>query len=610
LTDEKRCFGCMEDHEEILPCPACGYHEGDVDDVPLQLSPGTVLNNTYLIGRVLGQGGFGITYLGWDLNLRVKLAIKEYFPQQYVTRLSGENKVSAFSGSLSNHYTYGLDKFLQEARILAQFEGHPNIVAVRNYFQANGTAYLVMSYVEGVTLKNHLKLAGGNIHFDQVLKLIKPVFDALKEVHKTGILHRDISPDNIFINRKGQVVLLDFGAARQAIGEKEKSISIILKPGYAPEEQYRRRGVQGPWTDIYAVAATIYFLVTSIQPPDALERLVEDTLIPPSRMGVAINAFQEQALLKALAVRAAERFHTVEAFQEALFTESSAPGEDQASATPRQVLVETFGRETSQTALKETNKQASSQQMTSVLTPRGEEPLAKPLPHSEVLVNTRKKISPLALGGAALLTLVILGYLAIRLISGPTEPVGQQPETAQGEPGIISTAVDEPTLEEGTIPMDGGVYSGQLLGGEAHGYGVWTDSDGSFYEGEFAYGMANGQGVMIWPDGEQYDGRWENDEMHGYGVWIGPDGSTYEGDFAYNMFNGLGTITWPDGERYEGFWANDLMHGEGVYIWPDGERYEGEFVYDKMHGWGRYTYADGSVIEGIWEDDEYIGDLR
>jgi len=301
-----------------LKCPDCGYVEGTEATSPLFLPPRTILEGKYLIGRVLGQGGFGITYLAWDANLNVKLAIKEYFPQDLASRAAGHSQVSAYSGSMGSQYEYGLDKFLQEARTLAQFEGHPNIVSVRDYFKANGTAYFVMSYVEGITLKDHLENAGGTLPIDQALGVIMPVMDALKEVHAVNVLHRDISPDNIFINRRGQVILIDFGAARQAIGEKGRSLSIILKPGYAPEEQYRSKGEQGPWTDIYAMAATVYHLITGQQPPEALERLVDDNMTPPSQLGLTLQENEEQALIKALAVRAQDRFQTVHEFQAAL----------------------------------------------------------------------------------------------------------------------------------------------------------------------------------------------------------------------------------------------------------------------------------------------------
>ncbi len=318
MEQYNRCMGCMEVKGEARKCPHCGWIEGTMPEFPFCLPPGTILNDKYLIGRVLGQGGYGITYLALELNLNQKLAIKEYFPQDMASRTSGLNKVSMLTGSQGNQYEYGMDKFLQEARTLAKFNEHPNIVLVRDYFKANGTAYFVMSYVEGITLKSYLARSGGKLPVNKALRVIVPVMNALKEVHAADVLHRDISPDNIFINRNGQVVLLDFGASRQTIGEKGRTLSIILKPDYAPEEQYRTKGLQGPWTDIYAVAATFYHLITGKKPPEALERLVKDNLIPPSQLGINLGPQREQALLKALSVLAKERYHTVKEFQDAL----------------------------------------------------------------------------------------------------------------------------------------------------------------------------------------------------------------------------------------------------------------------------------------------------
>jgi serine/threonine protein kinase len=312
-------MGCMLEKSAQDPvCKSCGYSAETEPESPLFLRTGTILENKYLVGRVLGQGGFGITYLAYDLNLNIKLAIKEYFPQDLASRAAGHTEVSAYAGSLGSQYEYGLEKFLQEARTLAQFEEHPNIVSVRDFFKANGTAYFVMSYVEGVTLKEFLADSGGRLPVEQARAILMPVMDALREVHAVDVLHRDVSPDNIFINTKGQVILIDFGAARQAIGEKGHSLSIILKPGYAPEEQYRSKGKQGPWTDIYAVAATYYHIITGQQPPEALERMVSDELLLPRDLGVALEEWEQNALCKALAIRAQDRYQTVADFQAGL----------------------------------------------------------------------------------------------------------------------------------------------------------------------------------------------------------------------------------------------------------------------------------------------------
>jgi serine/threonine protein kinase len=318
------CSGCMQEKGDVAECPFCGWVDGLEEPAPQHLKPGTLLQGKYLIGRVLGQGGFGVTYLGLDINLKLKLAIKEYLPQDLATRNAGNTQVSVFtSSSYRDQFEYGLEKFLQEAQTLAQFEGHPNIVSVRDFFRENDTAYIVMSYVEGITLKEHLALSGNKLNTRQALSIISPVLDALSEVHAVNILHRDISTDNIFINQKGQVILIDFGAARQAISDKGRSLSIILKPGYTPEEQYRSKGVQGPWTDIYAVGVTLYRMLTGQMPPESLDRLAEDNLVPPSQLGVEISADEEAALLKALAVKAENRFQSARDFQMALLGQES-----------------------------------------------------------------------------------------------------------------------------------------------------------------------------------------------------------------------------------------------------------------------------------------------
>jgi len=278
----------------------------------------TELHNRYLIEAVIGHGGFGVTYLARDLRLDTRVAIKEFFPRQLATRGEGQIQVSIFTGDARKHFTYGLRKFLEEARSLAKFADHPNIVTTLDFFEENGTAYMVMEYLEGATLKEYLEHQGGRIPPDTAKQIMMPVLDALKRVHNAGLLHRDISPDNIYLTNSGQVKLLDFGAARYFAGEHSKSLSIILKPGYAPEEQYRSRGKQGAWTDVYAVAATFYRAIVGKTPPEALDRKEEDTLTPPSVLGVSLTPTEEWAIMKALAVNAGDRFQSIQEFQDAI----------------------------------------------------------------------------------------------------------------------------------------------------------------------------------------------------------------------------------------------------------------------------------------------------
>jgi len=318
--DELRtlCMWCMQQKGDHEKCPHCGYievvsREGAEINLPFR----TLLNNRYIIGKVLGDGGFGITYLGYDKHLRVKLAIKEYFPRHLATRRENSLNLAVFNKDRIEEYHNSMAKFLAEARTVAKFHGQANIVDVKDYFESNGTAYIVMSYLEGVTLNELIEDSDGRIEFKEVLNVVLPVLEALKKIHDEGLLHRDISPENIYISKNGDVKLLDFGAARYT-EENQKTMTLFLKEGYAPLEQYSKKGFQGPWTDIYAVAATIYDALTGDMPPAAMERVSEDTLIPPSKLGITIPGYAEKAMIKALSVKIEDRFQNVDEFEKAL----------------------------------------------------------------------------------------------------------------------------------------------------------------------------------------------------------------------------------------------------------------------------------------------------
>jgi serine/threonine protein kinase len=317
IASTHRCPSCFaEPPPAASACAACGWQPGR-DNGPPFLPLGTLLDGRYRLGRVLGHGGFGITYLAWEQNLELTLAVKEYLPRDLSTRDADGATVSIYS-SRGDEFDYGLARFIDEARALARFDEHPGVVGVKNFFRAHGTGYIVMDYVPGITLKDFLERKGGRIPFDLAVRLLMPVMDALRAVHAGGLLHRDIAPDNIRITPKGQVKLLDFGAARQAAGEHSRSLSVLLKPGYAPPEQYRSRGKQGPWTDVYALAATLYRCITGQNPPEALDRMEEDELVAPSRLGLAIPAGADAALLRGLALKVTDRTGDVRTLQREL----------------------------------------------------------------------------------------------------------------------------------------------------------------------------------------------------------------------------------------------------------------------------------------------------
>ena len=306
---------------------------------PLALPEGTVLAGQYIVEKVLGQGGFGITYEAKDYKTNGRVAVKEFFPDSMAARTT-QTTVSAFSGERGESFAYGKTCFLQEAETLAKFIGNENIVRIHSYFEENGTAYFVMDFIEGTSFDEYLKQRGGKIPFDEAAKILIPVMDALSAVHSQGIVHRDVTPDNIYITNEGVVKLLDFGAARYSLGDKSRSLDIILKHGFAPKEQYTRRGKQGPYTDVYALGATFYFALTGKRPPDSVERLDEDDLVPPSSLGVEISSAAEDAILQALSVQPADRFQSMLAFKNAMqISQQAADAEPPTAAVGSQPTV-------------------------------------------------------------------------------------------------------------------------------------------------------------------------------------------------------------------------------------------------------------------------------
>lgn len=312
---QKHCPGCFENKQGLAQCPHCGYDES-LPRSPLLLPHGTVLADTYRIGRVLGKpGGFGVTYLAWDLHLQQRVAVKEYLPRDLVARESSSLEVTVHVPEHAEHFTFGLDQFLAEARMIAKFD-HPNIVRVRNFFRAHGTAYLVMDYYEGRSLGDYLVQLEGTVDPQAAASLLLPVLDGLQFVHDHGVLHRDVKPHNIYMTGTGRMILLDFGAARQAAGERVESISVVLSEGYAPLEQYQKNSPQGPWTDIYGVGATLYRMLKGAPPPVALDRLGDD----PLDADLGLPGELSVVLRKSLGLRPSERYASALEFKKALMT--------------------------------------------------------------------------------------------------------------------------------------------------------------------------------------------------------------------------------------------------------------------------------------------------
>lgn len=324
----RRCTNCFSDiDDELEMCPFCGYYTGIPIENGVALRPGTRIANRYTVGKVIGSGGFGFTYLAWDDTLQQRVAIREYLPTEFSTRSPNTSSVSVFQGEKSEQFSQGLDKFIEESRKLAKFQNEEGIVKTFDCISENGTAYIIMEYLEGQTLAEYLQ-KNRVIPQDDAVRMLTPIMESLVSVHEVGILHRDIAPENIFICNDGSAKLIDFSASRFASATHSRSLTVMVKPGFSPEEQYRSMGEQGPHSDVYSVAATLYKMVTGITPPDALERRAKvenskkDMLVEPGKINKNVSRVFENAVMNALNVQISDRTKDMQQFINDLHAEA------------------------------------------------------------------------------------------------------------------------------------------------------------------------------------------------------------------------------------------------------------------------------------------------
>ncbi|MDR1194537.1 MAG: serine/threonine protein kinase [Peptococcaceae bacterium] len=310
-------MSCFKPKGDFGVCPHCGWVEGTAPEQAYHLHPGVILAGRYVIGTVIGFGGFGALYKAWDAQLGTIIAIKEFYPSGLVSRVPGEKQVVVFSGEKRESYQLALGRFLDEARNMAKFDRHPNIVHVFNFFEENNTAYIIMEYLEGISLSEYLKQRG-KLSPEEAIQITTPVAEALAAIHATGIIHRDIHPGNIYITAANQIKVIDFGAAKFAATEDEKTLTVVVTQGYASPEQYRSKSKQGPYTDIYGLGATFYKMITGQIPEESIDRQVDDQLKRPSTLGVKLPPHLDKTVMKALAVKPELRFQKASQFKDAL----------------------------------------------------------------------------------------------------------------------------------------------------------------------------------------------------------------------------------------------------------------------------------------------------
>lgn len=318
----KLCYSCFRQYkEDFSVCPYCGSPENTQPKEAVFLAPGTVLADRYIIGEGIRNGGFGILYKAWDTKLEVMLAVKEFFPSKLINRAVGEKQVIVPKKS-EEEFEYRKARFLTEAQYMAKFGSHQAIPNVFGYFEENGTAYLVMEFLNGMALDVYLKQCDGRVDVDFAIQIANEVGQALIAMHEEGIIHKDVAPDNIFIcsDKTLKIKLIDFGAAKLA-NASEKVLDIVLKPGYSPVEQYKRQdndNLVGPWTDVYAFGATMYAILTGTKPDEATNRKIADEVVAVHVLNPDVPENISNAIMKAMAIEPHMRFRNVADFLAAL----------------------------------------------------------------------------------------------------------------------------------------------------------------------------------------------------------------------------------------------------------------------------------------------------
>ncbi len=579
------------------------------------LPPGTRIEE-YRIERVLGAGGFGTTYLAQDELLAMRVAIKEYLPADLAVR-EGDLSVHPRSGREEELYAWGLKRFREEAQTLARFD-HRNIVRVLRFLSAHKTAYMVMQYEEGESLRE--VLAQGTLTESELKELMLPLLDGLEVVHKLGVLHRDIKPGNIYIRRDGSPVLLDFGAARQAVGERSRSMTAVLTPPYAPIEQYGKTLPQGPWTDIYALGVVAYQALSAKLPPDATDRAMgEDELEPLSRLVEGrVSARVLAAIEAALQTRAGGRPQSIAQWRGMLWPEARS------RANGNECVEE------------------DEQQRTERLEQSGGEDKAA-LPSWWARHRRRLVIGMAALllvifaAGGSLVALKIATERERRAAEATATQTAEVQQHANDAMARAKAAQDR--AEAAQKKAEEAARNAQEVARQAKaaaktpadgkGLGVAAYPTGESYEGQWLNGKRHGAGIAIWKNASRYEGEWRDDLLAGYGIFSSPNsGSHYEGEFAAGRQEGVGVVVakdgvyagelrggkkegygfWKgsDGDQYFGEWHDDQESGYGVEITPDGQRYQGQQADNRWSGRGVLTQKDGSLKAGIWSNWQWV----
>lgn len=605
---------------------------------------GTQLGD-YRLDAVIGQGGFGITYRAFDSQLAKIVAIKEYLPVEFAVR-GADRQVVPRGGSFAEDFAWGRDRFLEEARALARFR-HPHIVPVMRFIEANGTAYTVMEFEDGRSVAEMLREPGRRLPLPDVRRLTEGLLSGLAAVHAQGFLHRDIKPSNIIIRRDGMPILIDFGAARLAIGGRSRTLTSVLTPQYAPIEQYAMDGKQGPWSDIYSAGAVLYRAIAGEPPPEAASRVGQDPYRPLVR--TQADRFDQNflgAIDRALSFAAENRPQTIEAWR-ALFGTSLPPPGGVVSDAPTQkmALAPSAQPKAISTKMKPPEPSARTEPSLGIAprlggVTRGEEVVPPAAPTA-----TRRRLPFGAILTVFVIAVVAVGLLLARpqleslasrvLTMASVAPPAETPTAPPSTPASQSIPVSPPPVAASTQKIL--IDQAQRAASEARGLFEQSKEAADAARtmaGEARIvaaraarpGLENAEKIGT-DDGTVYVGQVNDDKQRqGLGVADFKDGARQAGEWKENFLNGLGIDRQADGARYEGQWRAGHPQGLGVQEKPGLERSEGNFIAGKLEGFGlRRSFADplvtlmgewhagsldGPGIETVGDKERYEGSFR
>ena len=628
------------------------------------LPVGTRLGD-YRLDALIGHGGFGITYRAFDTQLAKFVAIKEYMPVEFATRRA-DGQVVPRGSRFADDFTWGRERFLDEARALARFR-HVHIVPVLRYFEANGTAYTVMEFEDGHSVAQLLRQPGRRLQPDEIRRLTEGILSGLGAVHAQGFLHRDIKPSNVIVRRDGVPILIDFGAARQAMGGRTRTLTSILTPQYAPIEQYAMDGKQGPWTDIYATAAVLHHTITGSPPPEAVSRVGTDPYRP---LAVTHADRFDHSLLSAidrgLAFAPEQRPQSIAEWR-TLFGSSlprvedaptqrmsaepaasqlpsgprlggaSRPPTEEVHPQPPESRRKGFARrrlpivllvlaavatwkyapqirehflgapavETQASLPSSVTPVAPTEPAQSPVTPTPVPPAATPpaAPRPPVA-------APDTSAHKALTEQATRAATEARAAFERAEEAARAARAMAGEARIVAARAARPDLENSErLTYDGGAsYVGQVVDGKRQGLGVAELGNGERQAGDWSADLMNGLGTVRLADDTRYGGQWKDGKSTGLGLREKPGAERSEGNFVGGRLEGLAvrrTLADPNvvqGGEFHG----DVLDGPGVERIGERERYEGGFRGGHRNGYGQVTDADGKTSPGRWVDGKLV----